>query len=240
MVRRYVKVSRCPPDLQSILDEINSLPEMDDGKWLELRAWGLGTQYEIKKIVGKGVTEITAEAYEACLEEKREELATEFRRFLRELTGSDIFSEMGLTDFPSGWSHLQQIRENQDCLTTLIADLEFCTVRAVLGYPEASELYSSYLKPSRGPGFRLEFLPDSTLRLANDGVLTVLLEKKIPVNRIRLCGICKKIFWAKKFNAETCGSKSCADRLGNQRRSEKKKTPEAIENSVPASGRKAK
>jgi hypothetical protein len=43
-------------------------------------------------------------------------------------------------------------------------------------------------------------------------------------NRLRMCRICKRIFWATKTNAETCGIKKCADDLGNEKRLAKTRT----------------
>jgi hypothetical protein len=41
---------------------------------------------------------------------------------------------------------------------------------------------------------------------------------KFDDSRLRRCKICRRIFWAKKTNAETCGLKTCADALGNKKR----------------------
>jgi hypothetical protein len=40
-------------------------------------------------------------------------------------------------------------------------------------------------------------------------------------SRLRRCAVCRKVFWAKRSVAETCGEKECADTLGNRKRSKK-------------------
>ncbi len=40
--------------------------------------------------------------------------------------------------------------------------------------------------------------------------------------RVRICPICKNIFWAKKNNSETCGNQKCIDSLQNIKKKAKK------------------
>lgn len=41
--------------------------------------------------------------------------------------------------------------------------------------------------------------------------------------RLKLCPICKQVFWQKKSNTQTCGSNKCINDLQNQKKKWKKK-----------------
>ncbi len=57
----------------------------------------------------------------------------------------------------------------------------------------------------------------SFIRPNLSGLPLVFESENIPPERIRKCPVCQSIFWAKRFDAKTCGEKECVKTLGGNK-----------------------
>lgn len=60
-------------------------------------------------------------------------------------------------------------------------------------------------------------LIDGFIRPQISGITEVFRNENIPPERIRECPICRRIFWAKRVDAKTCGDKECVNTLGGNK-----------------------
>ena len=60
-------------------------------------------------------------------------------------------------------------------------------------------------------------LIDGFIRPQISGLTEVFQNEDIPPERIRECPICRRIFWAKRVDAKSCGEKECAKTLGGNK-----------------------
>ena len=204
----YRKLSEPPHDLKVLLEAFNALPAFKADR--EARAFRLAAA-------------ITSEfAKEGVKLLRNEPISTEFphlknqRAELYRLLGPEITAAL-----------------RTDYLFTLKWEIElleieqFALIGIVLAYWEedrSQPFTLTYQEANGGLAIPFQFRPDGTLTTALK-VLEVF--GRMSPERVRLCKICDKIFWARKSNAWTC-SPEHATELGNKKRSKKMKLAEVI------------
>jgi hypothetical protein len=58
----------------------------------------------------------------------------------------------------------------------------------------------------------VEINPRSEVELVFDGLIRRIIDEKVPIDRLRICPSCDRIFWMKTARSKTCGLKRCSDR----------------------------
>ncbi len=86
----------------------------------------------------------------------------------------------------------------------------------LLWFIEAYQTFKEFNNPTQDFNFdknisAFSFNEDSTIRLTSFLVVDILIRNKIQIERLRICPICKKVFWAKRVEAQTCRKKQCSN-----------------------------
>lgn len=236
---KYNKVSECPPKLKILIDVFNELP-------LNLQE----LKPNVEKLQKEGAT---VEELEDYLKGIFKQLNPLVQNYLTSKVGDEIWLwESALSQLANDESNLdfiidfadsdrlirkyqEEIKENGEKVTVRVNgqkvnDFDF----KEFFFPQYTQ-QNEYKNSIAIASFDYSSTPtkpivnkNGFLELLHSGLNEAIQETPIEVDRIRRCDYCRKVFWAKKKNSETCGNKSCIEGLGNYKRLSKKKLQKKI------------
>ncbi len=192
MPRKYKKVSKCLPKLENLIYEVNLIPADFQMQSLQF-------------LTERGLT--VADALQGCLKYTPQE----FQEHIEFVSGFDKISDR--TDEATRNFYVRKMAA---------AYIEYYEMRASMlmlvrrveverAFPNSSYDWSNFPLVLRSVVIR-----DADGMLQDQGLASLF--GKFDDDRLRSCKACRRIFWAKKLNSETCGNKKCADDLGNKKR----------------------
>ena len=190
-MRNYKKIADCPESLRRIIEGVNHLPVNADEILRRL--------IELAQVaVNSSPGDFYANADFYKTEVKNLKLDKEVLDYLIGEMPSEIMTGVVAQNF-NELLLAKPILQN-------IAEIK----------PDA-KFYTFYQK-MRGIRFSgTLILMDGFLRPSISGLSEVFQNQDIPPERIRECPVCRRIFWAKRLDAKTCGSKECVETLSGKK-----------------------
>lgn len=231
----YTKKAESSSDIAKIIELINLMPLPDF--YLERRNSSSVPRMAFGKHIDKNhfasVIEIRRETKDGVEIVKKSECCIEFLRNLfrkfDERIIQYLFEISGLPTFDHCLDVLSRYEDLARCQRFIEVVIEFNRISGMFRernqkinvYSETELIEKAWLwtgvdRPEFDFIVPLSANDDGLIRLNISPFLQKLLESD--TTRIKRCGICEKIFWAKKTNAETCGQKNCASTLYNRKR----------------------
>jgi hypothetical protein len=186
-MRKYIKVSECPPLLAELIDLVNLIP----------------TDVELPEIEFSEYLKISSED----LPEFDDFPVTDISFLPAELI---VYLEKSASKFLDNYDNMGEARKNLFREANYYNDYkEFRSIRNDLLYIAGKHApKDSFFLESR-----------TMVYTTNKGTFEILPSKLLEAiygverRRIRICDFCKKIYWAKRLDAQTCGNKRCSDVL---------------------------
>jgi hypothetical protein len=208
------KSRKCPPELAYRIEQVNLVPpRATEEEWVEFET----AAKEIMQPLFESWLSIQSSQPDGSIGAeyigRQHELQ---QRYLLEVQKSKAISK----DF------VGLARDLPVTLPKMIADWHIPWLRA-----QADELREAVRhlginwKKFSVDGIRRHFaLDDATgvLFEASPSALSIIVRDRLPIDRLRLCPVCEKIFWqtqrGTRRESQTCGVKRCIDTLGNWKR----------------------
>lgn len=200
---KYRKVAECPEELEELLTAVNSLPQ-DLGKF-ENDLKKLGRNYRI---------------------EDDEKYSVELRWLITPecvIELDKILDRFRIRGFLNERFQLYKlINEKQTFLTIIRA----FAIHSEIYYQTGT--INKHINSPQTFNFdkaiaAFNFAADSTIELTSFRVIEILTKYKIPVERLNICPICRKIYWVarigkKREESNTCPEKRCSNNFHQRKR----------------------
>ena len=207
---RYKKIADCPGELNEVIKLVNSLPKDIDFIYSELKK-----EFDSKKKALLDAPQTGKTSFDLI------KLPSEYEKKIKQLLPESVYLyTIGIfdTEFDT-FSFYQGTFAQLEPLEKL---LELIQLRNLLTATAA-------LKPRDfevGASGRLTFQPIINFGLSKEGyfkpfsspIVEIFQRNDIQLERLRLCPICKKIFWAKRTDAPTCLDKKCSNNFHQKKK----------------------
>lgn len=180
-------VSICPNELKCLMKSVNFLP--NDLKRFENDLMDLSLQFNDEFYGAKAPLEtIILGLLQKYCEKIRSMVSPQMDAKISEL--------LERNDFQNVLFQLHRLINEKITLKTVI---------------QAFETSKEYNNPNQTFVFdksiaAFSFSEDSSLEIASFRVIEILTRKKLPIDRIRICPVCKNIFWAKRTESPACSA----------------------------------
>lgn len=227
MVKKYQKVSECPDELQKYLNFYNLiepnavLEKIDEEDYLKRFKFSLDVPIEeTKKLAVEENEKFFKEYFKDFKDDFKQAVLSKNESVLREKYKLGLVWTYLLTHTPINPSYYRfyeffyNLRRDLQLIARFFAQLrvgENLLEDESLIKTKSGEIFTL-------PKFKVQLSRKETKGKINSNNILPIVD--VDLDRIRLCEICKHIFWAKKTNAVTCGEKKCSDELGNKKRKE--------------------
>jgi hypothetical protein len=209
---KYKKKSEIPEELQNIIDAVNLLPQ--DLESFEKNINELYVQFdrEYLEAIKRHDNRIRF-GYEP-LENDWAKIQLKYNEKLCQIVKSNLLRAINYeperNSFQNAVLRLRRlINEKQTLLTIVDAyrTWNFSYDRQTIYPPDFN---------FKKPLIAFSFNPDSTIKFTSFEILELLKINNIPIDRIRICQICRNIFWAKRIESPTC-SKRCSNTFNGRK-----------------------
>jgi len=206
-----VKISEGPSDLRRWFDRLNQLHK--DAPRFEA---------EVTQMLERYVGNIPDDPEERSA--VFEQIQIEFKRIIGPKMDMDFTIKwLGL---PTAREFVRALYVEKEILEEIIRAFSAWKEKVRRGFRGHDHFYLKTLP------IGISFNADTSIEVVGMRTLTLLttpirIAKKktipFPIERVRICPICKEFHWARRLDAETCGKDTCANTLGNKKRSQSKK-----------------
>jgi len=211
------KISECPKELEDLIDSVNLVP--GDLEKFESDLLELSKQFNTE-LYGKDNPTKTRMA----------KLLSEYGKKIRNLISPELEKRIKYTVEQNGFENvvfqLRRLVNERIMFRDIIQAFRMWDIdynRQPYGID--AELFKLFtkdfdydrqlvLKPTFNFSKALSafsFNQDTSIELLSFRVLEILTRDKIPIERLRICPICKDIFWAKRIEAKTCSKRRCSN-----------------------------
>lgn len=190
-MRNYKKLSICPKQLKPIRDLVNQLPQDLKKFESDLTEMNLEFNREIENSMEK-----YDEMRSRFSNRLYKRISPKLKKYLHEIKAQGFINEL---------IQLQILINEKITLETII---------------KSFEAFKSFNNPNQTFVFdksiaAFGFNSDSTIQLSSFRIIEILTKNKIPIERVRICPMCKEFYWAKRLDSKTCGKTKCVENLGS-------------------------
>lgn len=179
------KISEGLPELNELIKKINLLPK--DWRKFELDSEKLIKQWEVEFRVAGEQGKILPPTFFLSYGKK-------FRRLIKPELAKIMERKPEQKGLHNARHEIRVLNEENLALRDII---------------NLFQQFKEYNNPEQGfflskPLQIISFNPDSTLELQGFRVMEILKNNNVPIERVRICPICKDIFWAKRIESPAC------------------------------------
>jgi hypothetical protein len=229
-MKEYVKTSDCPAELAKLIEIANLTPANIFLPYSE----GLEEIYRKRRATRGdkfcapmtwGDTDIPLTDYEIWSRyvNNRDELIRDliipYPKLVQYLDNPENYSEFEKnSEFVFAFTYLRFVRVSMRLREIAKENLRYVTEEKIVD-PGLIGMYWDVKFENRVTGVKY-FIENGKGQFRHDEVQEAL--KGVNPIRVRICPICKNIFWAKKNNSATCGNQKCVDDLQNIKKKARK------------------
>lgn len=201
-MRKYTKVSNCPPELEKQIFLVNKLPAYTDQENRQLSR-------HFVEIV-REIVNVESEDWSA-----REKIEMRFNKLMpMDVADYLIQNTKNLIQLQNAADAFLILLQSQSILRKA-ADTNRNGAATVESKDPITDAHNRVVGEIRlvariirdDEGYNRMHLPD---------VIRIISDPSFPFERIKSCGFCSRIFWAKRTDAEVC-SKECSDKLSKKK-----------------------
>jgi len=230
-MKKYIKASDCPTELARLIDIANLIPAnvfLPYSEGLEeiyrKRRATRGDKFYAPMIWADRDIPYTDYEIWVCYVVDRDELIRDltapYPKLVNYLGDSKNYNELHKdSEFIYAFTYLAFVRVSMRLREIAIENLRYVTKAEIID-PGLLGMYNDVEYENRAIGVKY-IVENGEGRFRLDEVQEAL--KDVNPIRLRICPICKNIFWAKKNNSATCGDQKCIDNLQNIKKKIRKK-----------------